>query len=341
MEKITIRKPDDFHVHLRSGDLLEAVAPYTAAHFKRALVMPNTRPNPILTAEDAMRYKEQIFKALKNKNRTFEPLMTIQITDNTTGKMIYEAKEAGVIAGKVYPAGVTTNSDNGITDFDSANFKSVLCAMRDAGMALCMHGEDTGVSSLKKEDVFIDTIMKGIVRCFPRLKIVFEHITTLKAVEFVLEAPENVVATITVHHLFLTLDDVIGEKLQPHHFCKPIAKTSLDRDILRSAAMSGNPKFFLGTDSAPHSKMNKECHHGAAGVFTAPVALPLLAVLFEEYGGLDQLEKFASINGAQFYGLPLNEEKITLIKRPWEAPIICDDYIVPFKAGQQLAWQVY
>jgi len=324
--------------------MLKAVAPYTAAHFKRALVMPNTRPKPILTAEDAMRYKEQIFKVLKNKNRTFEPLMTIQITDSTTPEIIRKAKEAGVIAGKVYPAGVTTNSDNGITDFCSSKFNAVLREMQECGMVLCLHGEapdalSGSIPSLKREAVFIKYIAKEMIKRFPRLKIVIEHITTRKAIEFVRKAPWNIAATITVHHLLLTIDDVIGERLQPHHFCKPIAKTSADRFALRRVAMSGYPKFFLGTDSAPHSKINKE--HGAAGIFSAPVALSLLARLFEEYGRLDQLEKFASINGAQFYGLPLNEEKITLIKRPWEVPIICDDYIVPFKAGQQLAWQVY
>lgn len=339
MNAITIRKPDDFHTHLRRGFLLPFTTAITAVYFRRALVMPNTRPDPVLTGKDALQYKREISIQL-SEDQAFEPLMTIQITDDTTPEMIREAHAFGVIAGKIYPIGVTTNSNNGVRDF--WKIWPALTTMQEVGMVLCIHGESMGAApSLKKESVFIDWMLKTIITSFHRLKIILEHITTRKAVEFVKNGPDNLAATITVHHLFLTLEDVIGVKgLQPHNFCKPIAKTEADRKALCKAVSSGNRKFFLGTDSAPHPRNMKECAFGAAGVFTAPVALSLLVQFFEEKGCLDKLEDFISTFGAQFYNLPLNEEKITFVKGPWVVPSKYIVDVVPFMAEKILQWHI-
>jgi len=330
-----IRKPDDFHCHLRDGNMLECVIGFTARQFKRAVVMPNLKP-PILTARDAAKYRAAIIGYRPNG---FEPLMTIQITDCTTPAMVHEAADSGVVAGKVYPFGVTTNSQNGVSDF--SRLRPIWQEMENLGMLVLFHGEDPSPEAvcLHREKLFLPTLF-GIASGFPGLKIVLEHITTRDAVEFVARLPENVAATITAHHLLLTIDDVIGELIQPHNFCKPIAKLPDDRKALLEAATSGNPKFFFGSDSAPHFIENKECGQGCAGVFSAPVALPLLAQIFEQQGMLEKLEDFVSVFGARFYGLPRNTETIKLAREDWQAAHVCNGVVVPFLAGKILHWRV-
>jgi dihydroorotase len=263
-EAITIRRPDDWHVHLRDGELLTAVAPATARHFGRALVMPNLTP-PVKTGADAMAYKERILAATEGSG--FEPLMTIKLLPETTAEWIQEAKQAGVIAGKLYPQGVTTNSEDGWSEIEVLD--PAFAAMEAAGMVLCLHGEAPDAFCLDREERFVRDVLPAIAGKFPRLRIVLEHVTTRVGVEMVRELP-NVAGTITVHHLLLTLDDVIGGALNPHHFCKPVAKRPEDREALVEAAIRSE-RFFLGTDSAPHLKENKECAAGCAGVYTSPV----------------------------------------------------------------------
>lgn len=324
--------PLDAHCHLRDGKMLGLVVHYTAQQFPRAVVMPNTNP-PILTGEDVWRYRREI----KNCYAEFEPLMTFQITDKTTPEIVAVTKNAGAIAGKVYPQGVTTNSHNGVTDFDA--LAPVLQEMQRQNMLLLLHGEDPDPKTfcLDREKEFLLTL-HDLAEGFPELKIVLEHITTAGAVDAVMNYP-NVAATITAHHLVLTLNDVVGGLISPHNFCKPLAKRPEDRKALLNAATSGNPKFFGGTDSAPHLKSNKECSHGCAGCFTAPVALQLYAQVFEEQNALDRLEGFASKFGANFYGLPQSQKTIELIKEDWEVPPECCG-IVPFMACKVLRWRV-
>jgi dihydroorotase len=330
--------PDDLHLHLRDGDVLRAVLPYTAQQFRRALIMPNTT-SPILNERDVMNYRDQIaLAAYGSGHPEFEPLMSIQITEHTTPETIRWALVAGAVAGKVYPRGMTTNSENGVLDYRA--IYPALTAMEECGMLALFHGESPNpkVFCLDREAKFLK-ILKRIATKFPRLKIVMEHVTTAKAVECVEALPANVAATITVHHLFLTLDDVIGGKLQPHHFCKPVAKKPADRIALLIAATSGNPKFFLGTDSAPHPRSAKECASGCAGTFTAPVAVPLLAQLFEQQRVLGKLKNFCSGFGADFYNLPRNTGTITLIREDWTVPLIYGD-VVPFWAGKTISWRM-
>lgn len=327
--------------------MLRLVAPMTAAHFARALVMPNLG-RPVATGSAASLYRGVIRMFAPG----FEPLMTIKLLDSTTPEVIGSAKAAGVVAAKLYPRGVTTNSDDGVSD--PLALGPVYEAMQEGGMVLCLHGETPGVFCMDREAAFLDTLGELVVR-YPKLKIVLEHVTTSQAVSFVLLAPETVAATITVHHLVLTLDDVVGDKIQVHHFCKPIAKTPKDRTILRRAATRGSPKFFLGTDSAPHLIRDKHCASGCAGVFSAPVALPILAQVFEEEGCLDALEAFTSVHGANFYGLPLNEGTIELVREPWtvpssyrvsrvedlhQDPAVTDNRVRPLYAGRELPWKV-
>jgi dihydroorotase len=264
--------------------------------------------------------------------------MTIQITENTKPETVFKAKEVGAIAGKVYPRGMTTNSENGVGDYKAID--PVLAAMQTCGMVALFHGESPNpdVFCLDREVKFLKTL-KAIAAKFPRLKIVLEHVTTAEAVKCVTELPDNVAATITVHHLFLTLNDVIGDKLEPHHFCKPVAKRPKDRAALIAAATGGNPKFFLGTDSAPHLKEAKECASGCAGVYTVPVAIPLLFQRFKQYDATDKLENFGSGFGADFYGLPRNKETIALIREKWTVPPIYNG-IVPFWAGKEIDWRI-
>jgi dihydroorotase len=336
MDSLTIRKPDDFHVHLRTGGLMRSVLPHTARHFRRALVMPNTDP-PILVAEQALEYWAEI---MVQAPAAFEPLMTIKIVPGTTPGQIRDAKKRGVMAGKLYPDGVTTGSANGVRDFKALT--RVFAIMEEVGLVLCLHGEDPGedVFCLDREERFLETLL-WILQEFPNLKVVLEHLSTSASANFVKTYyGGNLAATVTVHHLEITLDDVIGDKLRPHHFCKPVAKRPEDRErLIRAVTEPGQTKFFLGTDSAPHAREAKECDCGAAGVFTAPLAMPLLAEIFDGRGSLDLLEQFTSVNGANFYGLPLNEERITLVREPWIVP---DNYdgVVPLRAGQEITWRV-
>ncbi|MCA9818956.1 MAG: dihydroorotase [Candidatus Obscuribacterales bacterium] len=335
METLEIRRPDDMHVHFRQGKMLESVMPYTARQCARALVMPNTTP-PILTASELIAYRDEIQSACKKENIAgFEPLMTFKVAPATDVDEIKRLKEAGAVAGKLYPEGVTTNSADGVRDFKA--IYPVYQAMQDEGLILCIHGEVPGVFSLDRERAFLSTL-KELASDFPRLKIILEHATTKDAVDAVLSLPETIACTLTVHHLYLTLDDVIGGMLDPHVFCKPVAKLPSDREALLEAAFSGNPKFFLGSDSAPHTVDNKECPCGAAGVYTAPVMMPALIDLFDKHGKLNRLEAFVSEFGARFYGLPLNEGKDRFVKKDWTVPDICGE-VKPFLYGKTLGWQ--
>lgn len=341
MDKIIIRRPDDFHAHLRRGAMLNTVIPYTAEHFSRALVMPNTDP-PILTAHDARAYKREILNSLQGIDG-FEPMMSIKLTNKTMPETIYQACDAGILVAKLYPVGVTTNSEDGISNFQEPNIKKIFEVMDRLGMILSIHGE-TALSHndifCRREVKFLETV-SYLIENFPSLRIVLEHISTEDAVEYILRAPSNVAATITAHHLFLTADDVIDAQggINPHHFCKPIAKTWSDRKALVQAAMSGNKKFFFGSDSAPHWREVKENGSNVAGIFSAPVALPFLAGLFDFYHSLDKLNDFVSVFGASFYDLPINEGEVILVKDKWQVPEEILG-IVPFMAGKMLQWQV-
>jgi dihydroorotase len=351
---LRIRRPDDFHVHLRQGMLLLDVLPATALVFGRALVMPNTWP-PVLTGDDAQRYERVIRGAAEQFGATdFHPLMTIKIVASTTPEMITDAKAKGVVAGKLYPVGVTTNADDGVRVSMKATplgpslsigvHPQLFTAMEEAGMVLCLHGEMPGDFCMDRERAFLG-VVEALAQDYPRLRIVLEHITTNAAVVMVKRLPNRVAATITPHHLLLTLDDVVGDKLQPHHFCKPIAKAPNDRLALIQAATSGNPKFFLGTDSAPHQREEKECASGCAGVFSAPVAMEVLAEVFEDQNALERLEAFTSEFGARFYGLPLNDSHVSLVKQetPYRVPEYVDfgrdDWaLAPLRRGGTLRW---
>lgn len=344
MTTLRIRRPDDFHVHLRQGEMLRDVLPATALLFGRALVMPNTLP-PVLTGEDAQNYESIIREAaLRLGAMDFRPLMTIKIVATTTPQTITDAKARGVVAGKLYPEGVTTNSEDGVREIRS--LYPVFERMQAEGMVLCLHGETPGVFCMNREAVFVRMTLQDLAGAFPKLRIVLEHVTTAEGVCTVKNLPATVAATITPHHLVLTLDDVVGDKLRPHHFCKPIAKTPRDRAMLIEAATSGSPKFFLGTDSAPHARDQKECASGCAGVFCAPVAMEVLAEVFEDHGAMEQLEAFTSVFGARFYGLPLNEGHVTLIKgdTPYAVPEYIDcgrqeqAAVSPLRAGGTLRW---
>jgi dihydroorotase len=334
MKEVRLRKIDDMHVHLRQADMLRSVLPHTALQCERALIMPNTTP-PILTADDLVSYKRSIVDAL-GTIEGFTPLMTFKIVPSTTSDEIRLLKDKGATAGKLYPDGVTTNSEGGVVDFKS--LYPVYETMQEVGLVLCLHGEMPGVFSMDRESAFLMTL-REISRDFPNLKLVLEHATTRDAVLCVLELPANVAASLTVHHLYLTLDDIIGDRLNPHAFCKPIAKRPEDRDALIEAALSGNPKFFLGSDSAPHPIPSKECSCGAAGVYSAPVLLPALYELFERHNRLERLEPFTSEFAAKFYGLPLNQSTVTLQEDYWTVPDQYDE-VRPFLAGTKLRWKV-
>ncbi len=340
--RLKIRRPDDFHVHLRQGEMLRHVVAATAVSFRRALVMPNTTP-PIRTGADAMAYRERICAMAKEELGAgmwgFQPLMTIKLLVSTTPEIVREAAKVGVVAAKLYPAGVTTNSDDGVHPADMLILGPVFEAMQDVDMVLCLHGEMPGVFCLDREEKFLDTL-RMIAKAYPRLRIVLEHVTTAAAVAAVALLPPTVAATVTAHHLVLTLDDVVGDRLRPHHFCKPIAKYESDRLALVAVVTSGNPKFFLGTDSAPHARGTKECDGGCAGVYTAPVAMEVLAEVFEQQAALDRLEAFTSTFGARFYGLPLNEGYIELVKEPVDVPKELPGGLVPFRAGGKLSWLI-
>ena len=342
MNKLTITRPDDWHLHLRDGETLKAVLPDTAHRFARAIVMPNLRP-PVTNVDLALAYRERILEALPN-GLQFEPLMTLYLTDNTTGAEIKKASESGFVhAVKYYPAGATTNSDSGVTDLNKCS--QVFEVMQNLGMPLLMHGEvtDGDVDVFDREKVFIDRNMKPLLARFPELKVVFEHITTRDAAQFVAAAPANVAATITPHHLLMNRNVMFAGGMRPHHYCLPILKREEHRQALVEAAISGSPKFFLGTDSAPHPKSAKESACGCAGMYSAHAAIELYAEVFDAENALAKLEAFASFYGADFYGLPRNQDHITLVKESWQVPAemeFGDDVLVPLRAGQSVQWRM-
>ena len=333
-DTISIHRPDDWHVHLRDGDMLQRVAPYTARQFARAIVMPNLVP-PITSVEAARGYRKRILAATPPG---FTPLMTCYLTDEADPGEIARGFEEGVwIAAKLYPAGATTNSASGVTDI--GNIYPVLARMEQIGMVLCVHGEVTEpeIDVFDREKYFIARILVRLVKDFPALKIVLEHITTKEAVDFV-EHGETVAATVTPQHLLINRNALFAGGLRPHAYCLPIAKREEHRIAVRSAATSGAPNIFLGTDSAPHAREAKESACGCAGIFNAPFALESYATVFDEDGALDRFEAFASVNGPRFYGLPLNEETVTLERAEIDVPEEIDG-IVPFHAGEALRWR--
>lgn len=338
---LTITRPDDWHLHLRDGAALKAVLPDTAKQFARAIVMPNLRP-PVTTTELAAAYRQRILAALP-VGMQFEPLMTLYLTDNTSADEIARAKASGFIHGvKLYPAGATTNSDSGVTSLDHC--VKALASMEKLGVPLLVHAEvtDSDVDVFDRERVFIERNMIPLLKNFPALKVVFEHITTKDAADFVMESSGNVAATITAHHLLMNRNDMFKGGIQPHHYCLPILKREEHRVALVQAAISGNAKFFLGTDSAPHAKHAKEAACGCAGMYTAHTAMELYAEAFEHANALDKLEGFASFYGADFYGLPRNTEKITLVKESWKVPESLpfdNELLIPLRAGQALTWK--
>jgi dihydroorotase len=342
MTSLTIRRPDDWHLHLRDGEALQAVLPYTAARFARAIVMPNLKP-PVTTTAQALAYRERIVAALPAGAR-FEPLMTLYLTDRTDPAEVDRAKASGRIFGfKLYPAGATTHSDDGVTDIKQVD--AVLARMSELGVILQVHGEVTNpaVDVFDREARFIDSVLTGIVERFPKLKIVFEHITTRAAADFVRCARDGVAATITPQHLLMNRNALFTGGIRPHHYCLPVLKTELDRRALLEVIASGNPRFFLGTDSAPHARHTKEAACGCAGIFSAAAAIELYAEAFDAIGALGRLEGFASLFGADFYDLPRNEERITLLRESWEVPACYPfgrEEIVPMRAGERIAWRL-
>ncbi len=338
---IIMRAADDMHLHVRQGQMLDDVLPYTMDWCQRAIIMPNTKP-PILTGEDVLRYREEIGAVMTSSGVGFigfKPLMTIMITPQTTPEMIFGAHRFGAVAGKIYPKGMTTNSDDGVLDY-LARYP-VFKVMSEVGMVACFPGEPPwSRSCLARAVHFLDTF-EQIALAFPKLRMVLEHVTTERGVVCVERLPENVAATITLHHMVLTIDDVIGGMLKPHHFCKPVAKRPEDRAALVRAAISGNPKFFLGTDSAPHPRNAKECDSGCAGIFTAPVAGPIGIHIFREAGRMDRLESFYSRFGAEHYHLPLNIREVEYKREPH---VIHDYYftseVVLLWAGRQIDWKL-
>src|SRR5512142_1458386 len=340
--RVRLLRPDDWHLHLRDASALGAVAPATAQVFGRAIVMPNLRP-PITTVAMATAYRERIVAALP-RNAAFTPLMTLYLTDDTSADEIARAKASGIVhAVKYYPAGATTNSQSGVTKL--ARAYPALAAMETHGVVLAVHGEvtDADVDVFDRERVFVERELATIVRDFPGLRVVLEHATTREGVDFVSAAPPNVAATITPQHLLYARNALFAGGLRPHLYCLPVLKRETHRQALVAAATSGNRKFFLGTDSAPHARADKESACGCAGCYCAPVALPLYAEAFENAGALDRLEAFASLNGAAFYRLPQNTDSITLIRETWRVPETLpfgDGAIVPLRAGEELRWRV-
>jgi dihydroorotase len=340
-ETLTIARPDDWHVHFRDGDQMASVAAATARQFGRAIVMPNLKP-PVTTVAQAKAYRGRILAALP-KGSKFEPLMTLYLTDDTAPDEIARATKSGFVrAVKYYPAGATTNSDAGVTDLRKCD--AVLEAMQAAGFPLLIHGEvtDSEIDVFDREGVFLERTLTPLVKRFPTLKVVLEHITTHEAAAFVERAPENVAATITPHHLLLNRNALFAGGLRPHHYCLPVLKREPHRRALVKAATSGNPKYFLGTDTAPHARGTKETACGCAGVYSAHAALELYAEAFEAVGDLDKLEGFASHFGADFYGLPRNKSKVKLERVEWEVPgeyAFGDSTVVPLRAGETLRWR--
>jgi dihydroorotase len=340
-EKLTLTRPDDWHLHVRDGDILTDVVPATAACFGRAIIMPNLVP-PVTTAADATAYRDRILAAANGTS--FEPLMTLYLTESMTPDTIREAKAAGVVAAKLYPAGATTNSDSGVKDI--RNIYPVLEAMVDCGMLLLVHGEvtDADIDIFDREKVFLERVLAPTLEAFPNLKVVLEHITTADSAEFVQQHKgDNLGATLTPQHLMYNRNHMLVGGIRPHLYCLPILKRNRHQQALRDAVASGDKRFFLGTDSAPHARDRKEAACGCAGCYSAYGAIGLYADIFEELGILDKLEAFASFNGSDFYGLPRNTDTITLVREPWTMPAqlpLADGTIVPLKAGETVHWKL-
>ena len=342
MQQLTLTRPDDWHLHLRDGALMRSVLPDTARQFARAIVMPNLRP-PVTAIEQAQAYRTRILTALP-AGTEFEPLMTLYLTDNTTAQEIRHARQSGMIhAIKLYPAGATTHSDAGVTDIRKTY--PALEEMQRCGMPLLVHGEvtDPAVDIFDREAVFIERVLIPLLHDLPQLRVVFEHITTRDAVQFVTDAPDTIAATLTAHHLLYNRNAMLAGGIHPHYYCLPVLKRETHREALGKAAVSGNKKFFLGTDSAPHAQHTKETACGCAGIYTAHAALELYAEVFEQAGALDKLEGFASFYGADFYGMPRNTGKITLRKESWPAPeslAFGEHRLVPLRAGEIVKWRM-
>lgn len=340
-QTLTLTRPDDWHLHLRDGAALSAVLPDTARQFARAIVMPNLKP-PVTTVEQARAYRQRILAALP-AGMAFEPLMTLYLTDNTRPEEIEAARDSGLVhAVKLYPAGATTNSDAGVTDIRRCH--AALEAMQRVGMPLLVHGEvtDPAIDLFDREAVFIEQVMMPLRRDFPALKVVFEHITTKEAAEYVRDAEGPVGATITAHHLLFNRNAIFTGGIRPHYYCLPVLKRETHREALVAAATSGNPRFFLGTDSAPHARGLKEHACGCAGCYTALHAMELYAEAFDTAGALDKLEAFASFHGPDFYGLPRNTGTLTLRRESWQLPESLpygDATLVPLRAGETLSWK--
>lgn len=339
--QITITRPDDWHLHVRDGDILNDVVPATAACFGRAIIMPNLVP-PVTDASAAMAYRDRILAAARGTD--FQPLMTLYLTESTTAETIREAKAAGVVAAKLYPAGATTNSASGVTDI--RNIYPVLEAMADCGMLLLVHGEvtDSDIDIFDREKVFLERVLAPTLTAFPSLRVVLEHITTADSAEFVRSHQgDNLGATLTPQHLMYNRNHMLVGGIRPHLYCLPILKRNKHQEALREVVASGDPRFFLGTDSAPHAKDKKEAACGCAGCYSAYGAIGLYADIFEELGILDKLEAFASFNGADFYGLPRNTDTVTLVREPWTMPEnlpLAGGGIVPLKAGETVNWRL-
>ncbi|AJP48751.1 dihydroorotase [Rugosibacter aromaticivorans] len=343
MDTLTLTRPDDWHLHLRDGAALAAVLPDTARRFARAIVMPNLKP-PVITVALAAAYRQRILDAVP-AGFSFTPLMTLYLTDNTPPGEIAAVQQCGFVhAVKYYPAGATTNSDAGVTDLKKC--AATLAQMEKLGVPLLVHGEvtDPAVDIFDREAVFIDSVLTPLLHDFPALKVVLEHITTADGVQFVREVGAHVAATITAHHLLLNRNALFAGGLRPHHYCLPVLKRERHRQALVAAAVSGNPKFFLGTDSAPHGQSTKEAACGCAGCYTAHAGIELYAEAFAAVNALDRLEAFASFFGADFYGLPRNAEKITLVREAMTVPASFDylpgEPLVPLRAGEAVAWRL-
>ncbi|MHB1359746.1 MAG: dihydroorotase [Rhodocyclaceae bacterium] len=344
---LTLARPDDWHLHLRDGAAMQAVLPDTARRFGRAIVMPNLMP-PVTTVAQAAAYRERILAALQgveNEGMKFEPLMTLYLTDNTPAEEIYRAQDSGFIhAVKYYPAGATTNSDSGVTDL--ARAYPAIAALEAVGMPLLLHGEvvDTAIDIFDREAVFIERHLRRLIENFPALKVVLEHVTTKDGVDFVAAAGPHVAGTLTAHHLLYNRNALFVGGIRPHYYCLPVLKRELHRRALVDAATSGNPKFFLGTDSAPHAQGAKEAACGCAGCYTAHAAIELYAEVFEAAGALDKLEAFASFHGADFYGLPRNRDTLSLRREAWTVPATLPypdgAALIPLRAGESVAWRL-
>jgi dihydroorotase len=347
VQQLTITRPDDWHLHLRDGALMQSVVPDTARQFARAIVMPNLKP-PVTTTEQALAYRARIIAALphgaKSGGAKFEPLMTLYLTDITSAEEIKKAKASGIVhAVKYYPAGATTNSDAGVTDIRKTY--PALEEMQRCGMPLLVHGEvtDPAVDVFDREAVFIERVLQPLLKDFPVLRVVFEHITTKDAAQFVISAPDNIAATITAHHLLYNRNAMFKGGIRPHYYCLPVLKRETHRETLVKAATSGSKKFFLGTDSAPHAQHTKENACGCAGCYTAHAAIEMYTEVFEQAGALDKLEGFASFYGADYYGLPRNTQQITLRKEEWQVPATVgfgEHRLVPLRGGEKMKWKL-